>query len=187
MKRVVIIGGGFAGSTVASKLEKKFNVTLVDAKDYFEFTPGILRTIIYPNHSDKIQAFHRHYLKKASFVKGKVSSISKKSVSVNDQELRYDYLVICSGSKYSPPIKESGIILANHVKNLAEKHNDIKNSEKILIIGGGLVGVELAGEICTGFKGKAVTIVHAMDKLIERNPARASAYARRFLEKQGIY
>ena len=37
-KTVVIIGGGFAGSVAAKKLESKFNVILIDKKKYFEFT-----------------------------------------------------------------------------------------------------------------------------------------------------
>ncbi len=56
MKRVVIVGGGFAGAYVARNLEKKFDVVLIDTKDYFEFTPSILRTIINPDHAKKIQA-----------------------------------------------------------------------------------------------------------------------------------
>jgi NADH dehydrogenase FAD-containing subunit len=47
---VVIVGGGFAGAYVAKALEDCFRVTLVDNKDYFEFTPSVLRTIVEPNH-----------------------------------------------------------------------------------------------------------------------------------------
>ena len=36
MKRVVIIGGGFAGSTVASKLEKKFNLRKAVTQEVLE-------------------------------------------------------------------------------------------------------------------------------------------------------
>ena len=36
MKKVLIIGGGFAGSIITKKLENKFDVTLIDSKDYFE-------------------------------------------------------------------------------------------------------------------------------------------------------
>lgn len=49
-REVVIVGGGFAGAYVAKALEDCFRVTLVDNKDYFEFTPSVLRTIVEPNH-----------------------------------------------------------------------------------------------------------------------------------------
>ena len=32
-ERVVVVGGGYAGSTVAHALDAKFDVTLVDASD----------------------------------------------------------------------------------------------------------------------------------------------------------
>src|SRR3990172_12755385 len=44
-KRIVIIGGGFAGTAIASRLERKFRrdesveITLIDAENFFTFTP----------------------------------------------------------------------------------------------------------------------------------------------------
>ena len=64
MKKLVIIGGGFAGSLIAKNCENYFDTTLIDSKDFFEFTPGILRTIVQPSHAKKIQVLHKEYLKK---------------------------------------------------------------------------------------------------------------------------
>ena len=83
MKRVVIIGGGFAGSTVAMKLQSDFNVTLIDDKDYFEYTPGVLRAIVEPAHANKLQAIHDGYLKKAKVLNCKVDSISANADAVD--------------------------------------------------------------------------------------------------------
>lgn len=186
MKKIVIIGGGFSGSLIARKLENSFDVTLVDSKDYFEYTPGVLRTIIFPPHARKIECLHENYLKKAHFINGFVKTISKKNVLVNGKKLSYDYLVICTGSSYIPPIREENVIIADHIHHLENKHNELEKSKKILIIGGGLVGVELAAEICTAYKDKEITIIHAMDRLIERNPEKASKYAQKFLENEGV-
>ena len=43
--RVAILGGGFAGLTAARTLSAQPNceVLLVDQREYFEYTPGILR------------------------------------------------------------------------------------------------------------------------------------------------
>lgn len=185
MKRVVIIGGGFAGSITAKRLEKDFDVILIDTKDYFEFTPGILRTIVSPSKTEKIQVFHRVYLRKAMFMKGTVDSIDRKTVFIGNKKLPYDYLVICSGSGYNLPIKEEKVVLADRLKHIEEKQEEFVRAKRVLIIGGGLVGVELAGEICTKYE-KGITIVHAMDRLLERNSKKVSAYAQRFLEKRGV-
>ncbi len=189
MKQVVVIGGGFAGSYIAKKLESKFNVTLIDSKDYFEFTPGILRTIVEPEHMQKIQALHSSYLKKATVVVGDVKEVGKDYVIVNsemDKKIKFDYLAICSGSRYNLPIKEKGVIITTRANHLVSANTSLKNAKNVLMIGGGLVGVELAAEIITKYPDKKVTIVHAQDKLIERNPQKAVNYAEKFLKQRGV-
>lgn len=186
MKKVVVIGGGFAGSCVTKKLEKEFDVTLIDSKDYFEFTPGVLRTIVEPTHIKKIQVLHTHYLKKAKLILGNVKEASHEYVKINNKKINFDYLAISSGSSYNTPFKEKDIIITARAKNLRDSHEKLEKAKKILIIGGGLVGVELAAEICTHYKDKEITIIHAKDKLIERNHEKAVKYAENFLKNKGI-
>jgi len=186
MKKVVIIGGGFAGSYAAKKLEKEFDVVLIDTKNYFEFTPGILRTIVEPEHIRKIQVSHMHYLRRAKIIVGRVKEITKKYVYVKDKKIKFDYLVICSGSSYNTPFKEQNIVNVARAQNLRNCYHDLCKAKKILIIGGGLVGVELAGEIFWKYgKEKKITIVHSKEKLIERNSGKAIGYAKNYLNKMG--
>jgi NADH dehydrogenase FAD-containing subunit len=95
-------------------------------------------------------------------------------------------LCICSGSKYETPIKEANLVVATRGNHLRNYYSKLCKSEKILIIGGGLVGVELASEIITHYPNKEITIVHSKDKLIERNHDNAIVYADKFLRKQGV-
>ncbi len=186
MKKVVIIGGGFTGSKVAKSLENEFDVTLIDTKNYFEFTPSVLSAITDPTSIDNIQLMHLHYLKKAKLIVGKVEKISEKEVFVDKRKIAFDYLVISSGSKYSFPFKEHDALMTNRANRLRAHYSDLQNSKNILIIGGGLSGVELAGEIVTKYKDKIITVVHAMDRLIERQPLKASRYVQKFLEKNRV-
>jgi len=48
--RVLVVGGSFAGLCVARDLRNHFLVTIVDAKEFFEYTPGILRAYVKPSH-----------------------------------------------------------------------------------------------------------------------------------------
>ena len=73
------------GSSVAKKLEKSFDVTLIDLTDYFEFTPGVLRTIIEPEHMGKYRFKHQDYLKKTEVIIGKVKEIAKTYVKVGSK------------------------------------------------------------------------------------------------------
>ncbi len=185
MKRVIIIGGGFAGAEIAKNLEEKFDVTLIDSKNYFEFTPGVLRTLIEPPHRSKIQVLHKNYLKKTKIMMDRVKKIEKDKVICKKSQTSFDYLVICSGSKYSP-FKEKEIILANRSKELIKYHEKLEHSKKILIIGGGPVGVELASEVCTRYPDKEITLIHAHEKLMERVSKKASDYAQDFLKEHDV-
>lgn len=57
---------------------------------------------------------------------------------------------------------------------------------KILIIGGGLVGVEMAAEIICSFPGKEVVLVHSQSTLISRFPKKAIRYVENFLKERGV-
>lgn len=186
MKKVVVIGGGFAGSYVARELQNKFDVTMIDNKDYFEFTPGILRMIVSPKNISRIHAKHEHYLNKAKFLHGHIKKVDLHYVYFGKSKIKYDYLVVCSGSKYNQPIKQKNIVLADRGENLINSHGRLLKANKILIIGGGLVGVELAAEIKHYHPNKEVIIIHSKSELMERNSKKARDYAYNYLKNEGV-
>ena len=188
MRKVVIIGGGFTGTKCAKALEKDFSVILIDHKTYFEFTPSILRTIIEPEHIKKIQALHKNYLRKAQIINGEVIEVERNYIKLKGKKkkVKYDYLIITSGSSYSSPIKEEGLIPTYRAKELISFHEVLKEAKKVLIIGGGLVGVELTAEICTHYNNKDITLVHSHPTLIERNNKKSQIYAEKFLKKHKV-
>ncbi len=185
MKDVIVIGGGFAGSTVAKSLEKMFNVILIDTKEYFEFTPGVLRTIVEPEHVRKIQVMHSHYLRRSKVIRGKVSEVADDYILVNGKKVRFDYLVIASGSRYELPIKEENVVMVTRANRLRNCYKELCESKNVLIVGGGIVGTELAAEISTHYIGKRIVLVHSGKRLMERNKEKSSKYALNFLKKRG--
>src|SRR3989344_6506176 len=168
MKKLVILGGGFAGAKIAKALENKFETTLIDRKDYFEFTPSILRAIINPHHLKKIQILHTHYLNKTRIITDCVTEISLNKVKTKNHTFNFDYLIIASGSSYNTPFKEKDVVIATRGNKLRNYNSNLEKSKSITIIGGGLVGIELAGEIINFNRNKPVTIIHSGDKLILR-------------------
>ncbi len=96
-------------------------------------------------------------------------SITKDGIQVHgrNEPIRFDYLVIATGSSYAFPGKIAELEGSKAIglyNNLQEK---IQQAQKILIIGGGAVGVELAGEIATDFPEKDVTLVHSQPTLLQ--------------------
>jgi apoptosis-inducing factor 2 len=187
MKKLIIIGGGFAGIKIAKSLEKRFEIKLIDNKDYFEFTPSILRAIISPKKIEKIQLPHKKYLKNTKILTNSVKEISENWVKISsEKKLFFDYLVIATGSKYNFPFKEKNLILTTRGNNLAKHHEELKKSKSVSIIGGGLVGIELAGEIKEFDKNKKIILIHSQEKLISRNHSKSILKAQKFLEKNNV-
>ena len=169
MKKVVIIGGGFAGATSAKILEKEFDVTLIDSKNYFEFTPSVLQAIVDTKHLKKSQSPHRNYLKKARVIVGKVQEFGLEHVKVKNKRISFDYALLCTGSRYASPFKESGSTASLRSEHIHQTNKILTKANKVLVIGGGLVGVEIAAEIVERFPKKRVTLVHSGSKIMERN------------------
>jgi len=134
----------------------------------------------------KIQVMHSHYLKNTYIIQKEVVRVEPGKVILDDRSIPYDYLVINSGSAYTQPFKEARVIASVRANTFRESYYTLRKVKKILIIGGGLVGVELAAEIVSHFKGKEVTIVHSQSTLINRFPKRAIRYCEEFLKSRGV-
>ena len=177
MKKILIIGGGYAGVGVLNKIQKQFqddvnvSISIISENNFFLHTPMLpeLSTgTIEPRH---IATPIRNFCKRARFYQGKVFHIDlenqRVSIKVEDKEtkLEYDYLVIAAGTKtgffgnenlkkYSLTIKSlhDASIIRNRIiaqLELADQQESSKQSEflSFVVVGGGFSGVETAGEI----------------------------------------
>mmetsp|Transcript_64820 Transcript_64820/g.173749 ORF Transcript_64820/g.173749 Transcript_64820/m.173749 type:complete len:533 (+) Transcript_64820:59-1657(+) len=109
--RVLVIGCQFSGFLVVRDLHKKFDVTVVDPKEYFEYTPGVLRAYVKPSHFDALTFCIEPVLRKlgVTFIMGEVTKLdgSRKEATVwtrfsdKDDIVSYDYCVICSGCNFN--------------------------------------------------------------------------------------
>jgi NADH dehydrogenase FAD-containing subunit len=119
-RRVLVIGGQFGGTFVARDLKKHFNVTVVDAKEFFEYTPGVLRAYVKPAHLDALTFTLQPVLERKMGVKyiwGEVKQLDgekkiatiKTMFSENLDTIGFDYCIICAGCNFGPfqPMGES--------------------------------------------------------------------------------
>src|SRR5687767_1849381 len=110
--RIVIIGGGFAGTTTALNLEKTFRrdpsveITLIDSENYFTFTPllaGVPSGAIQPTH---IVFPLRALLKRTAVKQAEVQRIDLNSRTViaahcgacGNEAIPFDQLILATGS-----------------------------------------------------------------------------------------
>ena len=186
---IIIVGGGFCGSTLALYLDKHttINTTLIDNKQYFEYTPALPKLLSQNIILKEIQPKYSDFLSHVKHIAETVVTITPNTVHTNKNHYSYDYLVICPGIQYPIPFINAANIYS--IKNgetaqiLSEK---IQKMKSIIIIGGGTVGVEAAAEIITHYPDKKLTIIHPKDRLINRNIPFASRYAHNFLTKKGV-
>ncbi|GAM23565.1 hypothetical protein SAMD00019534_067400 [Acytostelium subglobosum LB1] len=165
--RVVIVGGGYGGIIAARKLEKdNFDVTVVEKKHVFFINTGSLRCIVEPEVSRKCFIPYAGMLKRGRFVHGLAINVSPTRVLMDSgEELPFDFLIIATGTNNLSPFK-SPLDVSYAYQYFTDIKETIRQAQKVMIVGGGAVGVELAGEIATDFKGKCVQLVHNSDRLV---------------------
>jgi NADH dehydrogenase len=171
IKRVIIVGGGFAGINLIKKLsqDKRFHITLVDINNYHFFPPLLYQVATaFIEPSNISYPFRRMFQEKENlrFHMGKLLKVNPEQNTIETDycKLEYDYLVLGVGTEsnffgmtnvqeLSLPMKtiDDALNLRNHLLLNMEKAvrtDDIKEKEKhlnIVIAGGGPTGVELAG------------------------------------------
>lgn len=218
-KRVVVLGGGPTGLFCADRLRHHFEVTVVDPKEYFEFTPGVLRALADPAHLTRITFNYREVLERTlgvEFVLGEASQVevapaggggpAAGSVAVStpggssSSRLTFDYCIAAvgvsnalwkpriSGPEGSAPGEAKGDerALDNRRAHLRSLREQIAGAREVVIVGAGLVGVELAGELTHFFPRLKVTLVDGAPTVLPQLAEGAREYAQAWLKQNGV-
>ena len=74
--------------------------------------------------------------------------------------------VIATGSSYAIPMRPLSAKLSEAQEGLRKMQGEIKSAKHIVVVGGGPVGVEFAGEVLEQHPGKKITLVHMGDSLL---------------------
>lgn len=98
--------------------------------------------------------------------------------------------MICTGFSYDSPIKSTDTTdYAQRKQDWANTYDTIAQASSVLIVGGGIVGTELAAELACKYgekKEKRIGMCIRGDKLLPGEDPRASAYAEQFLKSKGV-
>ena len=159
MKRVVIIGGGYAGTMLARSLDPVAEVVLVEPKAAFIHNVAAIRAIIDPSLLDRLILPYDRLLKRGRVEQDRAVAIEDGAVRLaTSGSVPADIVVIATGSSYAQPFKASGDVAAFRSATL-DAHEKLRASRSVAIVGAGAVGTELAGEIAAGMPGKTVTLI----------------------------
>lgn len=164
MQHIVIIGNGISGVTLARHIRKHSNhrITIISAEtDYFFSRTALM--YIYMGHMkfEHTQPYENWFWKKNRIELKKAYvkhvDIEKKHVEFdNNEKMSYDKLVIASGSKPNkfgwPGQDLKGVMGMYHKQDLENLEIHAPNNQackRAVIVGGGLIGIELAEMLST--------------------------------------
>jgi NADH dehydrogenase len=198
--RVVVLGAGYAGLMAAMRLAKKTDagvaITLINAAGAFhervrnhQLAAGeAVRPLGFPSllHGTRIR-----------FRRGTVTAVlpSRRQVTMQTEEgiqsVGYDYVVYALGSFVGtggvPGVREhaytldhtSALTLAARLPGVADRGG------RLLIVGGGYTGVEVATELAEAYPGLKIALATRRSFAQNASPA-ARAYIRRRFDRLGV-
>lgn len=155
IKKILILGGGFGGTTVLREIEKKFKkekveITIISDENFFLFTPMLPQVVSGLLRPSNITTPIRYFCKKAKFLQAETDSIDLEQQLVTihrlfDNKVRtleYDYLVLALGGKsnffhnnnlekhsFSMKSIEDAIAIRNHIILMLEQAAQTGNYE----------------------------------------------------------
>ena len=151
MKRILIIGGGYAGTQLARALDAFAEVVLIEPKEAFVHNVAAIRAVVDPAWLDRLILPYDRLLKRGRVLRDRVVAIDPAGVSLAaNGALDGDIVVVAAGSTYAQPFKATNDSIADFRAALLEAHGKLKAARSVAIVGAGAVGVELAGEIAVG-------------------------------------
>jgi NADH:ubiquinone reductase (H+-translocating) len=186
-KKVIVVGGGFAGLQMVRALDEKlFDIVLLDKLNHHQFQPLFYQVATSQIEPASISFPLRNIFKDKTNVQvrmAEVKSIDRtaKVVSTDIGDFQYDYLVVAIGCRtnffgntnirdnaFSLKTTYDAIRLRNHVLKNFEAAISAKEEEKqcylnLVIVGGGPTGVELAGSFAEIKKNILPNDYHGID------------------------
>ncbi len=171
LKRVVIVGGGFAGIELAKRLRNTHQVVMIDKNNYHTFQPLLYQVATAGIEADSIAFPLRKIFKGQKHFYFRMAEAleilpEKNIIRTSTGDISYDFLVIATGSDTSyfgmESLKENSMPMKSVREALDLRSMILQNFEKAVtvtteeertalmtyvIAGGGPTGVELAGSL----------------------------------------
>lgn len=170
--RIVILGAGFAGMRLATRLKRSpYQVVLIDKNNFHQFQPLFYQVATAGLTPSSIsfpirKAFHGHNNLHFRMADIERINLDEKRVHTSIGSVRYDHLVIATGADtnyfgnrsiehHAYPMKsvQEALLLRNHMLQcfehalISDDPSEIDALMNVVIVGGGPTGTEVAGAL----------------------------------------
>jgi NADH dehydrogenase FAD-containing subunit len=164
---VVVVGGGYGGITAAKALDETSDVVLVEPKDAFMHNIAALRALVDPSWLPKIFFPYAGLLTNGRVVRDRAVVVDPhRVVTASGEEIAADYVVLATGSRYPFPAKTDLIDTHRAQEQVRRTHDALAQADRVLLVGAGPVGIELAGEIRAVWPEKSIVLLDAADEIL---------------------
>ncbi len=186
--KIAIVGANFAGLTVAINLPRRYQVSVVDRHPYFEFLPNIHELLSGVKKVKSLRLNRKRLIERAGhqFVEDTVTTIDpvkKRIYTSARRKLPFDYCVVATGgvndtlgisgaARFGMPFKT--VADCQRIGQLMKRIIRRDRRVSLVIVGGGLEGIEALGEILRRYRRYPRLEVHLVEKnqrLLNRVPA----------------
>lgn len=180
MQSVVIIGSGIGGLTVAQTVrtaDSESQITIVGSEDFYPYnriklSKSLERDVTEEELLVKPKSWYdENNIKLLKGVAATRIFTGEKSVLLSDGSvLQYDKLVLANGAEsFIPPVEgtdKKGVFSLRTLDDSWAIRDYMKHAENVLVIGGGVLGLENAYSLAS--QGKNVTVLEMADWLMPR-------------------
>ena len=164
---VVVVGGGYGGINAAKGLDDAADVVLVEPRGAFVHNIGSLRALVDPDFAPTIFLPYDRLLEHGRVVHERAAGVEADRVVLESgEEIPADFIVLATGSRYPFPAKPQVHAAQASIEHLRAAHDALAQARRVLLVGAGPVGLELAGEIVAAFPGVHVTIADVADDIL---------------------
>ena len=182
-RNIVIIGANFAGYQAARVIgmnlppNSPYKVVVIEPNSHFQFTWVLPRFCVAKGHEHKAFVPYGGWVKGCpkgalEWIQDRVVALTKTHVKLQDsgEEIPYDYLIIATGSfvQEGLPSRTNTTDKLESMKRLQAMQNSIEAAQKIVVVGGGAAGVEVATDAQSLYPEKKVILVHSRTALMHR-------------------
>jgi len=200
-KKVVIIGANFAGLSCAMNLSSQYAVTVIDAATCFEFLPNIHELLSGVKSAGLLRLPRARILHRLGhrFVQDMVAQIDTEGGSVrtaSGEEFDFDACVVAVGGVNNtfgvPGVEDFAVPFKSvddcaRIRERLEKLAAVGEGMSLVIVGGGLEGVEALGEILRAYRHIPGLEIHLSEGSSTLLPGGAAALGSEILRKCQAY